>query len=132
MVKWLNRAAEELMKGEDSPPKDAKRGSGRVDQRSDFWLSYFTMMRMLAAIAIWLAVVGHMDGAALDHWTVRSMASNASARSVTFGAGRFVAAGNLGTNLMMSSEDGITWTIRSYPPDPILNVTFGDGIFVGV
>jgi hypothetical protein len=54
-------------------------------------------------------------------------------RSVTFGNGMFVAVASNGTNRVMTSPDGITWTARTAAGDiQWLSVTFGNGVFVAV
>jgi predicted RecA/RadA family phage recombinase len=54
--------------------------------------------------------------------------------SVTYGNGLFVAVANSGTgNRVMTSPDGITWTIRtSAANNSWQSVTYGNGLFVAV
>jgi len=54
-------------------------------------------------------------------------------RSVTFGNGVFVAVASNGTNRVMTSTDGITWTARTAAEANLWQaVTFGNGMFVAV
>src|SRR5690606_5527398 len=53
--------------------------------------------------------------------------------SVTYGNGLFVAVAYDGTNRVMTSPDGITWTSRSAPEANVwYSVTYGNGLFVAV
>ena len=65
-------------------------------------------------------------------WTARSAAEANPWSSVTFGNGTFVAVSNNGTNRVMTSTDGITWTPRSVPASSWASVTYGNGVFVAV
>ena len=65
-------------------------------------------------------------------WTARSAAEANQWSSVTFGNGTFVAVSNSGTNRVMTSTDGITWTPRSVPASSWASVTYGNGVFVAV
>ncbi len=65
-------------------------------------------------------------------WTARSAAEANQWTSVTFGNGTFVAVSNNGTNRVMTSTDGITWTPRSVPASSWASVTYGNGVFVAV
>ena len=67
-------------------------------------------------------------------WTIRTSAADNDWRSVTYGAGLFVAVAQTGTgNRVMTSPDGITWTIRTSAADnQWLGVTYGAGLFVAV
>jgi tetrahydromethanopterin S-methyltransferase subunit F len=54
-------------------------------------------------------------------------------RSVTYGNGLFVAVAQSGTNSVMTSSDGITWTSQTSAADNVWNsVTYGNGLFVAV
>jgi hypothetical protein len=54
-------------------------------------------------------------------------------RSVTYGAGLFVAVSANGTNRVMTSPDGITWTARvAAEANQWQSVTYGNGVFVAV
>jgi hypothetical protein len=65
-------------------------------------------------------------------WTARS-AEASQWLSVTYGGGQFVAVANGGTNRVMTSPDGITWTARSAPEaNQWHSVTYGGGQFVAV
>jgi outer membrane protein OmpA-like peptidoglycan-associated protein len=65
-------------------------------------------------------------------WTARSATEASFWSSVTFGNGTFVAVSTSGTNRVMTSTDGITWTARSVPASPWASVTYGNGLFVAV
>jgi outer membrane protein OmpA-like peptidoglycan-associated protein len=65
-------------------------------------------------------------------WTARSATEANFWSSVTFGNGTFVAVSNSGTNRVMTSSDGITWTARSVPASPWTSVTYGNGVFAAV
>jgi len=52
--------------------------------------------------------------------------------SVTYGNGMFVAVANTGTNRVMTSSDGVTWTARTAPSGSWFSVTYGNGKFVAV
>jgi hypothetical protein len=65
-------------------------------------------------------------------WTARSEAEANSWRSVTYGGGLFVAVSDNGTNQVMTSPDGITWTPRAVEASFSKSVTYGDGLFVAV
>ena len=54
-------------------------------------------------------------------------------RSVTYGAGKFVAISDVGTNRVMYSTDAINWTVTAASEDKAWkSVTYGDGKFVAV
>ena len=70
-------------------------------------------------------------------WSTRTTPTDNQWRSVTYGNGLFVAVAVTGTgNQVMTSPDGITWTIRSSPDLTVdydwQSVTFGNGLFVAV
>ena len=65
-------------------------------------------------------------------WTARSATEANFWSSVTFGNGTFVAVSTSGTNRVMTSTDGITWTARSVPASTWTSVTYGNGLFVAV
>lgn len=52
--------------------------------------------------------------------------------SVAYGDGLFVAVGDGGTNRVMRSTDGITWTTVNVPAVSWRSVTYGNGLFVAV
>ena len=65
-------------------------------------------------------------------WTARP-APAGSWKSVTYGNGVFVAVANDGTDRVMSSSDGVTWTARSAAEaNTWISVTYGNGLFVAV
>ena len=68
------------------------------------------------------------------NWTSQTSAVDNSWKSVTYGAGLFVAVSNSGTgNRVMTSPDGITWTSRNSAADNTWNsVTYGNSLFVAV
>ncbi|CAB4640850.1 unannotated protein [freshwater metagenome] len=65
-------------------------------------------------------------------WTARTATEANTWNSVTFGNGTFVAVSSNGTNRVMTSTDGITWTARSAPASVWTSVTYGNGLFVAV
>jgi hypothetical protein len=67
-------------------------------------------------------------------WTARTAASASGWLSVTYGNGLFVAVAISGTNKVMTSPDGITWTLRTSVIDGAQpqSVTYGNGLFVAV
>ncbi|MFY9208204.1 MAG: hypothetical protein WAO33_03755, partial [Candidatus Nanopelagicales bacterium] len=67
-------------------------------------------------------------------WTSRTSAADRQWRSVTYGAGLFVAVAVTDSGKrVMTSPDGITWTSRTYPEDKDWgSVTYGAGLFVAV
>jgi hypothetical protein len=64
----------------------------------------------------------------------RTSAADNLWRSVAYGNGLFVAVSVTGTgNRVMTSPDGITWTIRTSAADnPWQSVAYGDGLWVAV
>jgi len=53
--------------------------------------------------------------------------------ALTFGNGLYVAVAESGASSVMTSSDGITWTLRTVPEDNLWrSVTFGNGLFVAV
>ena len=65
-------------------------------------------------------------------WTARNATEANFWQSVTFGNGTFVAVSTNGTNRVMTSSDGISWTARSVPASTWTSVTYGNGVFVAV
>ena len=65
-------------------------------------------------------------------WTARNATEANFWQSVAFGNGTFVAVSVDGTNRVMTSSDGITWTARSVPASSWTSVTYGNGVFVAV
>ena len=66
------------------------------------------------------------------NWTGRTAPEANNWQSVTYGNGLFVAVSFDGTNRVMTSPDGITWTARSAPSSQWQSVTYGNGQFVAV
>jgi hypothetical protein len=70
------------------------------------------------------------------NWTSRTSAADNGWRTVTFGNGLFVAVANtttapaLTTDRVMTSPNGITWTLRPSLDHAWSGLTFGDGLFV--
>lgn len=76
---------------------------------------------------------------ALDNWTVIQVSTNSFQLShVVYGNGRFVAAGGRADGgAIMSSEDGLRWTLRADggfqgSPALIWDLAYGDGTFMTV
>jgi hypothetical protein len=65
-------------------------------------------------------------------WTTQTSAADNGWRSVTYGNGLFVAVSSSGTNKVMTSPDGVTWTSRSSGTNFWTSVTYGNGLFVAV
>ena len=65
-------------------------------------------------------------------WTAGSATEANIWTGVSFGNGLFVAVAMTGTNRMMTSPDGVTWTARSVEQNQWLSVTYGNGLFVAV
>ena len=54
-------------------------------------------------------------------------------RSVTYGNGQFVAVAHNGSNQVMTSTDGVSWTQRAAPEENMwYSVAYGNGVFVAV
>lgn len=74
--------------------------------------------------------------AATITWSAQTAAENNSWQSVVYGEGIFVAVSSNGTNRVMTSPDGSTWTARSAPDGTTdstwKSVTYGNGTFVAV
>ncbi len=72
-------------------------------------------------------------GGAGENWLPRSADANAW-YAVTYGNGIFVAVAGSGSNRVMTSTDGITWTPRSVAGNNDIweDVTYGNGMFVAV
>ena len=65
-------------------------------------------------------------------WTGRSVPEGVWS-NVTYGNGLFVAVASSGTNRVMTSVDGISWTVRTAAELNLwLDVTYGNGLFVAV
>jgi hypothetical protein len=78
---------------------------------------------LLSAIAVPLCFAAKAD--VLDHWTTNHVSTLFGLRSVTYGNGRYVAVGGWSDwGAILSSEDGLTWTVRSLGGVP-------DGSYVG-
>lgn len=72
-------------------------------------------------------------------WTSQQTPADIQWNSVTYGNGLFVAVASSGTNRVMTSPDGITWTQRFSALNfngttelPLLSVAYGNNIFVAV
>jgi len=78
-------------------------------------------------------LIGFEDGQAggLNDFVARSASEQNGWYSVTYGNGLFVAVSYDGTNQVMTSADGITWTARSASEqNQWYSVTYGNGLFV--
>ncbi len=67
-----------------------------------------------------------------ENWVSRTVAASNQWLSVCYGNGLFVAVANNGTNRVMTSPDGITWTSRVANTTNWLSVCYGNGLFVAV
>ena len=68
-------------------------------------------------------------------WTTQSQPSNSGWRSVTYGNGTFVAVAPQSAAAapgVMTSTDGVTWTLRTGADNSWRSVTYGNGLFVAV
>lgn len=65
-------------------------------------------------------------------WTPRTAPEQNDWKAVAHGNGTFVAVSSSGTNRVISSDDGITWTARTAPSGDWTAVTYGGGKFVAV
>ena len=80
-------------------------------------------------------LIGFTDGqdGGLDDFVSRTASEANGWGSVTYGNGLFVAVSRDGTNRVMTSVDGITWTARSASEANLwFSVTYGNGLFVAV
>jgi len=78
-----------------------------------------------------LPVAFAVFGNPLDNWTIVSSSTTNHLRSVAFGGGLFVAAGDSGT--VLTSSNGMAWTPRAVGiTSPLRAVTYGQGRFVSV
>jgi hypothetical protein len=77
---------------------------------------------------------GEIERAAGTDWATATPAQVNSWQTVAYGNGTFVALASDGTNAVMTSSDGVTWTARSAAGnnDYWRSVTFGNGRFVAV
>ena len=75
-------------------------------------------------------------GANAQAWTARAAAEANAWQSIAYGNGLFVAVSNSGTNRVMTSSDGATWTGRTLSGGLATNawqsVAYGNGLFVAV
>jgi len=82
------------------------------------------------------ATVAATAAAPLEQWMYQtSGVAFASFNGVAYGGGKFVIAGNAGSSagLLLSSEDGVTWTQRTYGSTrPMVGIAYGNGSFVAI
>jgi len=69
---------------------------------------------------------------AASNWALRTSASDISWKSVAYGNGLFVAVKNASGTGVMTSPDGITWTLRTGISEAFDSVVYGNGLFVAV
>ena len=102
----------------------------------------FSNGRFIATAALGLTLVSTnginwaLSGAEVENWVMTDL------RGATYGGGRYVAVGEFFNNFgfrsvsnIISSSDGITWTVcRSHPQEALANVdvTFGSGMYVAI
>jgi photosystem II stability/assembly factor-like uncharacterized protein len=65
-----------------------------------------------------------------ETWTSRTSGTAQNIRGVTFGAGSFVAAAANGTQSILTSPDGVTWTRQTTPNVSLVDVHFANSIYV--
>ena len=79
---------------------------------------------------------GFSTGVINTPWTPRTQPGIKNWSSIAYGNGKYVAVADTstGTNEIMTSPDGITWTNQSTPPANRKwdGITFGNGLFVAV
>jgi outer membrane protein OmpA-like peptidoglycan-associated protein len=92
----------------------------------------FKNLGLALALVSSVAIMSQQVRADGTTWTARSATEASFWSSVTFGNGTFVAVSVSGTNRVMTSTDGITWTARSVPASTWTSVTYGNGLFVAV
>lgn len=95
------------------------------------WSSICYGNSMFVAVASATATAAtSVDGGV--NWVQRTLPVSAAWSAVTYGAGLFVAVAS-GSNMYVTSPDGVTWTQRMLP---ILaswsSITYGNGVFVAV
>ena len=84
------------------------------------------------ALILLLASVGTASAARANTWTGQ-VAPSGSWEGITYGNSQFVAVGSSGTNQVMTSPVGITWTAHAVPEASYWrSVAFGNGTFVAV
>ena len=95
---------------------------------------FVSMATAVLLMASGISFVGTTTASAVDVWTPRTSADEtASWRSVAYGAGLWVAVAESGTNRVMTSTDGITWTPRTAAEANTWNsVAYGNNLFVAV
>jgi len=85
---------------------------------------------VFVAVAIDYGIAYSRDGI---NWVLNSGSITTNYwTSVTFGRGLFVAVANAGSNRLMTSPDGINWTVRTVEGYAWTSVTYGNGLFVAV
>ncbi len=74
--------------------------------------------------------------AATITWSAQTAAEDNTWQSIVYGEGIFVAVSSNGTNRVMTSPDGVTWTARSAPDGTTdstwKSIAYGNGTFVAV
>ena len=90
--------------------------------------------RLIVALTILFSNLQNAYAQAGLTWTSQTSAANNGWRSITYGAGLFVAVANSGVgNRVMTSPDGTTWTSRTSAADNSWNgVSYGNSLFVAV
>jgi hypothetical protein len=114
-------------------------------QKNGRWLLQRSIARMIDTTVIYIHSwdtgeviasysVAESADAVLGNWISRVSALNNNWQSVVYGDGLWVAISNQGFNSdIMTSPDGITWTIRTTPSAAGWNsITYGNGIYVAV
>ena len=95
---------------------------------------FVSMNAAILLLASGISFIGTTTASAVDVWTSRTSADEtANWRSVVYGAGLWVAVAESGTNRVMTSPDGITWTPRTAAEANAWNsVAYGNNLFVAV
>ena len=108
-------------------------GTGPVSGRR--FISLFTVLVMIAGLVFASIQPASATAPAGMDWTARTATELNSWRGVTYGNGTFVAVAYDGTNRVMTSADGTTWTphaAAATTDNMWWSVTYGNGVFVAV
>ena len=101
-----------------------------------WFVSLFTVLVVIAGLVFTSVQPVSADPSPSLVWTARTAAAGDAWFSVTYGNGMFVAVAPWGTDQVMTSIDGITWTARTAPSAGWQSVTYGTvggtGLFVAV
>ena len=94
--------------------------------------------RLLVAAAALGSLIATAPSSPVDaaggYWVAKTAAANNRWQGIAYGAGLYVAVSDNGTERVMTSPDGITWTARTAvnPDQEWKSITFGNNTFVAV